>query len=144
MGYRWHDTKKIAPQFAFGYGLSYTTFEYGKLTTDKKTYRPDETIKLSFTLKNIGKTDGAEVVQVYATQPKASVLRPTKELKAFHKVYLKAGETQTVELQVKIKDLAFYSEKTQSWAVEPGEFILRNAASAADVKSSVSVKVVHE
>ena len=144
VGYRWHDTKKIAPQFAFGYGLSYTTFEYGKLTTDKKTYHPDETIKLSFTLKNIGKTDGAEVVQVYATQPKASVLRPAKELKAFHKVYLKAGETQTVELQVKIKDLAFYSEKTQSWAVEPGEFILRNAASAADVKSSVSVKVVHE
>ena len=141
VGYRWFDTKKIAPQFAFGYGLSYTSFEYGKITTDKTAYKADETIKISFTLKNTGKVDGAEAVQVYASQPKASVMRPAKELKAFTKVFLKAGETQTVSLEVKVKDMAFYNEKSMSWTVEPGEFVLRNAASAADVKSSVSIQV---
>ena len=141
VGYRWFDTKKIAPQFAFGYGLSYTTFEYGKITTDKTAYKADETIKISFTLKNTGKVDGAEAVQVYASQPKASVMRPAKELKAFTKVFLKAGETQTVSLEVKVKDMAFYNEKSMSWTVEPGEFVLRNAASSADVKSSVSIQV---
>jgi len=141
VGYRWFDTKKIAPQFAFGYGLSYTTFEYGKIATDKKNYTADETIKVSFSLKNAGKVAGAEAVQVYASQPKASVMRPVKELKAFKKVYLKAGESQTVELEVKAKDLAFYNDRTQQWTVEPGEFILRNAASSAEVKSSVSIQV---
>lgn len=141
VGYRWFDTKKIAPQFAFGYGLSYTSFEYGKIATDKPAYKADETIKISFTLKNTGKVDGAEAVQVYASQPKASVMRPAKELKAFQKVFLKAGETQTVSLEVKVTDMAFYNEKTMSWTVEPGEFVLRNAASAADVKSSVSIQI---
>jgi len=141
VGYRWFDTKKIAPQFAFGYGLSYTTFEYGKITTDKKTYSPDETIKISFTLKNTGKVDGAEAVQVYASQPEASVMRPAKELKAFKKVFLKAGEIKTMELEVKVKDLAFYNETTHQWTVESGEFVLRNAASSVDVKSSASILV---
>jgi beta-glucosidase len=141
VGYRWFDTKRIVPQFAFGYGLSYTTFEYGKITTDKKAYNPDETIKVSFTLTNTGKADGAEAVQVYASQPKASVVRPAKELKAFKKVFLKAGESQQVELEVNVKDLAFYNEQTHAWTVEPGEFILRNAASAAEVKSSISIQV---
>jgi len=141
VGYRWFDTKKIVPQFAFGYGLSYTTFEYGKITTDKKNYTADETIKVSFSLKNTGKVAGAEAVQVYASQPKASVMRPVKELKAFKKVNLKGGESQTVELEVKVKDLAFYNDRTQQWTVEPGEFVLRNAASSAEVKSSVSIQV---
>jgi len=141
VGYRWFDTKKIAPQFAFGYGLSYTTFEYGKITTDKKSYSSDETINVSFTLKNTGKADGAEAVQVYASQPKASVMRPAKELKAFKKVFLKVGETKTVELEVKVIDLAFYNETAKEWTVEPGEFVLRNAASSTEIKSSVSIQV---
>jgi beta-glucosidase len=68
-------------------------------------------------------------------------MRPAKELKAFKKVYLKAGETQTVSLDVKVKDLAFYDERTMSWKVEAGEFVLRNAASSAEVKSSVAIQV---
>lgn len=141
VGYRWFDTKKIVPQFAFGYGLSYTSFEYGKIAADKKVYATDEVVKVSFTLKNTGKVDGAEIAQVYMSQPKASVLRPAKELKAFKKVNLKAGETQTVELELNVKDFAFYNDKTRTWEVEPGEFILCNAASSALVKSKVSVTV---
>ena len=141
IGYRWFDTKKITPQFAFGYGLSYTTFEYGKISTDKKEYAKNDIVKLSFTIKNTGKTDGAEIAQVYVSQPKASVLRPVKELKAFKKVNLKSGETQTVELEIKVTDFAFYNDKTHTWDVESGEFIICNAASSANVKSKVTVSV---
>ena len=141
VGYRWFDTKKITPLFPFGFGLSYTTFEYGKIATDKKNYSSDDIIKASFTLKNTGKVDGAEAVQVYVSQPKASVIRPVKELKAFKKVFLKAGEIQTVELEIKAKDMAFYNEKVKDWTLETGEFVLRNAASAADVKSSISIQI---
>lgn len=141
VGYRWFDTKKITPLFAFGYGLSYTSFEYGKMVTDKKSYAADETIKVSFTIKNTGKVDGAEAAQVYVSQPKASVMRPEKELKAFKKIFLKAGEIQTVEMEIKVKDMAFYNEKLKNWTVEPGEFILRNAASSNIIKSSVSIQV---
>ena len=121
--------------------LSYTTFEYGKITTDKKIYASNETIRVSFTLKNTGKIDGSEATQVYVSQTNASVMRPAKELKAFKKVYLKAGENQTVELEIKASDLAYYNEKISGWTVEPGEFILRNAASSADLKSSVSIQL---
>lgn len=141
VGYRWFDTRKITPQFAFGYGLSYTTFEYGKITTDKAAYTQDETIKVSFTVKNTGKVDGAEAVQVYTSQPKALVTRPAKELKAFSKVYLKAGETKTVELEIKAKDMAYFDEKLQDWKLEKGEFVLSNAASAGQVKSNVKIQI---
>jgi len=141
VGYRWFDTKKIQPMFPFGYGLSYTTFKYGKMQADKASYSPDETIKVKFTLANSGKKDGAESVQVYASQPKASVTRPVKELKAFKKIFLKAGESQTVELEVKVKDLAYYDENIHGWKVEKGAFVLSNAASAGDVKSSVKIEV---
>jgi beta-glucosidase len=141
VGYRWFDTKKIAPLFPFGYGLSYTTFEYGKISTDKKTYTADETIRISFTLKNIGKMNGSEVAQVYVSQPKASVIRPVKELKAFKKVFIVAGETQTVEMEIKAKDLSFYNEKTKNWTLEPDEFILSIAASSADVKSKIAIQI---
>ncbi len=141
VGYRWHDTKKIPALFPFGYGLSYTTFEYGKANTDKKEYGKDETIKVSVTVTNKGKVDGAESVQIYASQAKPSVERPEKELKAFKKVFLKAGETQTVELAVPVKDLAFFDDKTHNWTVESDQFTLHCAASSADVKSSVAVKI---
>jgi beta-glucosidase len=104
-------------------------------------YTNDESIRLKFSIKNTGKTDGAEVAQVYAAQTKASVLRPVKELKAFKKVFLKAGELKYVELEINAKDLAFYNERTHNWTVEPGEFVLFNAASSAEVKSRVSIQV---
>lgn len=142
VGYRWHDTKKINPQFPFGYGLSYTTFEYGKINTDKKTYSNDESVKVSFTVTNKGKKAGAESVQVYMSQKNPSVMRPVKELKGFKKVYLNAGETQIVEMQIPVKDFAFYDEETANWKLEADEFILQNAASSKDIKSKTVIRVV--
>jgi len=142
VGYRWHDTKQIAPLFPFGHGLSYTTFEFGKLMTSGKTYHAGDTIRLSLSLKNTGKVDGAEVVQIYATQEKPSVMRPEKELRAFRKVFLKAGETQTVTLEIKTSELAFYDETLHDWRLEPGNYVLQSAASASDIHGRMEIKVV--
>jgi beta-glucosidase len=141
VGYRWFDTKKIAPQFAFGYGLSYTSFEFGKPTTDSSNYGQNDLIRILLTLKNTGLKDGAEVVQVYASQKKPSVLRPTKELKAFKKIFLEAGEIQKLELEIKAKDLAFYDEATHDWKLEAGEYLLRIGSSSVEIKGQVTVKI---
>ncbi|HCO68100.1 MAG TPA: glycosyl hydrolase, partial [Dysgonomonas sp.] len=141
VGYRWHDTKKIPAMFPFGYGLSYTTFEYGKVTADKKQYTKDEIIRLSFTLTNKGKSDGAESVQIYASQINPSLARPEKELKAFDKIFLKAGESKNVEIAVPVKDLAYFDDNKHDWVVEADKFTLHCAASSADIKSSVTVEV---
>lgn len=141
VGYRWHDTKKIPAMFPFGYGLSYTTFEYGKVTADKKQYTKDEIIRLSFTLTNKGKSDGAESVQIYASQINPSLARPVKELKAFDKIFLKAGESKNVEIAVPVKDLAYFDDNEHDWVVEADKFTLHCAASSADIKSSVTVEV---
>jgi beta-glucosidase len=141
VGYRWFDTKGIEPLYPFGFGLSYTSFNITNATTDKKEFNQNEEIALKCTIKNSGKLDGAEVVQLYASQSISSVIRPKKELKGFQKVFLKAGEEKTVELKVKVKDLAFYDEKTSSWKVEPGEFVLHLGTSVKDIVSSVSVQV---
>jgi len=141
VGYRWFDTKGIDPQFPFGYGMSYTTFEITNTSTDKKKYSENDEIIVKFTIKNSGKLKGAEVVQLYASQTVCSVLRPKKELKAFDKIFLKPGEQKNVELKVKVKDLAFYDEKTSSWKIEPGEFVLHTATSAKDIVSSLPIAI---
>lgn len=141
VGYRWLDTKKIKPLYAFGYGMSYTTFKYGKATTDRKEYTVADTATLTFTLTNTGEREGAEIAQVYISQPKASVMRPVKELKGFTKVKLQAGETKTVKIQLPVKEWAFYSETSQSWVVEPGEFVISLGASSDDIKHKCVVTI---
>ncbi|MWB93111.1 glycosyl hydrolase [Flavobacterium sp. GA093] len=141
VGYRWFDTKGIEPQYAFGYGMSYTTFGITNVTSDKKSYGTNEEITVKFDIKNTGKTDGAEVVQLYVGQTTSSVIRPKKELKAFDKIFLKPGEQKTVDLKVKVKDLAFYDEKTSSWKIEPGEYVLYTATSVQNVVSSLTINV---
>jgi beta-glucosidase len=142
VGYRWYDTKKIEPQFPFGYGLSYTDFSISKLFTDKSSYKKDETIHAKFTIKNTGSSYGAEVVQLYVGDPVCSVLRPEKELKAFEKIFLKPGETKTVEMQVKVADLAFYDESKKAWNTEAGEYILELGKSSRNIilKTKIAVK----
>ena len=131
VGYRWFDTKKITPLFPFGYGLSYTTFEYSNLSTDKKSYTKTDNITLTFSLKNTGAVAGAEVAQLYVSDPKCSVMRPAKELKGFSKNFLQPGESKQVFITVPVSSLAFYSEKEKKWVVEPGKFeLLINSSSA--------------
>ncbi len=141
VGYRWFDTKKIQPQFPFGYGLSYTGFVLNSFSTDKKSYEKDDIIHAKFVIRNTGSRYGAEVVQLYVSDPVSSVLRPEKELKAFQKVFLQPGETKTVELQVKIKDLAFYDEAKKSWKVEAGEFVLQLGNSSRNISKTVKISI---
>lgn len=141
VGYRWYDTKKIKSLFPFGYGLSYTTFNYGKARTNKKSYRPDEKVKLSFTLKNSGQQAGAETVQVYMSQKKPSVLRPVKELKAFEKVFLQPGEERVVELEIPVSSFAFYDEGIADWKLENDKYLLHVASSSRQIHSTATIEV---
>jgi len=141
VGYRWFETKKIAPQFPFGYGLSYTNFELDALSTDKNTYSKDEIIRIKFSVKNTGKLYGAEVAQLYVSDPVCSVLRPTKELKAFQKVFLQPGEVKTVELNVKVSDLAFYDETKKDWNVAAGDFVFQLGNSSRDIFKALKITV---
>ena len=141
VGYRWHDTKKIKPLFAFGYGMSYTTFKMMNAKTDKSTYKNGEVIKVSCEIKNTGETKGAEVIQVYANDVEASVLRPLKELKAFNKVMLNAGEVQTVTFEIPVNDLAFFDNSIMDWNLESGQFKLMVGTSSCDIKKVLQFKV---
>lgn len=141
VGYRWYDTKNIAPQFPFGYGLSYTTFALDNAKTDKKAYGKTDTVNLTFTLKNTGKVDGAEVAQVYVSQKNAPVMRPAKELKGFKKVFLKAGEQQTVTIPVNVKDMAYWNDKTNNWQVDAGDFVLSLGTSSGNVQYTLPIQV---
>lgn len=141
VGYRWFDTKGLPVVYPFGYGLSYTTFNYSNLNTDKKTYDQADTIQATFTLTNTGDHEGAEVAQLYVSDPVCSVMRPVKELKGFKKVFLKPGESRRITLDIPVSSLAFYSEAQSQFVVEPGEFILQLGASASDIKQKISVEV---
>lgn len=141
VGYRWFDTKGLPVVYPFGYGLSYTTFDYSNLNTDKKTYDQADTIQATFTLTNTGDREGAEVAQLYVSDPVCSVMRPVKELKGFKKVFLKPGESRRITLDIPVSSLAFYSEAQSQFVVEPGEFILQLGASASDITQRISVEV---
>ena len=141
VGYRWFDTKGLPVVYPFGYGLSYTTFNYSNLNTDKKTYDQADTIQATFTLTNTGDREGAEVAQLYVSDPVCSVMRPVKELKDFKKVFLKPGESRRITLDIPVSSLAFYSEAQSQFVVEPGEFILQLGASASDITQRISVEV---
>lgn len=137
VGYRWFDTKKIRPLFAFGHGLSYTTFGYGKLSADTSKIGPDGAMTLSVDVTNTGSRAGAETVQLYISDTKASVKRPAKELKNFAKIYLEPGQTKTVTFTVRPSDLAFFDAGAHAWKAEPGEFRAHVGAASDDIRSSL-------
>lgn len=141
VGYRWFDTKKIEPLYPFGYGLSYTTFTFDNAKTDKKEYTADETITVSVTVKNTGKVDGKEVVQVYASKLDSKITRAAQELKGFQKVLVKAGNSVTVTIKVPVKELAYYNVETKKWTVEPGNYILRLGSSSRDIKKEIVITI---
>jgi beta-glucosidase len=134
VGYRWHDAKKIKPLFSFGHGLSYTQFEYGKLSLNKKTITTGETITVSIPVKNTGARAGAEIIQLYIKDDKSSLPRPEKELKGFQKVFLQAGEEQTVTFAIQPEALQFYDDQQSAWVAEPGKFTVLIGASSTDIR----------
>jgi beta-glucosidase len=118
------------PLFPFGYGLSYTTFGYSGIALDKAVYGKDDDITVSLTLANTGDCDGTEVVQVYVRDLVGSITRPVKELKAFDRVALKAGESKNLTFRIPVSDLAFYGLDGVK-KVEPGDFQLWVAGDSA-------------
>lgn len=137
VGYRWMDKQKIKPLFSFGHGLSYTSFQYGKVTADKKEISPDDRLSFTLTVKNTGNRKGAEIVQLYISDKKSSLPRPVKELKAFQKVYLEPGEEKTVTLTIDKSALSFFDDNKHEWVAEPGEFEALIGASSTDIKGKV-------
>jgi len=135
VGYRYYDTYNVAPQFAFGHGLSYTTFKYDNLSVTPG--KQSATVKLTVT--NSGQTAGAEVVQVYVKDEQAAVKRPEKELKGFQKVFLKPGESQTVTLTLDADAFQYYDEGRKQWVLEPGKFGVLVGSSSRDIRLTGSV-----
>lgn len=142
VGYRWADKqKKSKPLFAFGHGLSYTTFEYGKPVADAKTMSPDGKLTVKVTVKNTGSREGQEVVQLYIADKKSSLPRPLKELKGFKKIKLTPGESKEVSFVIDKEALSFFDDTKHAWIAEPGKFEAIIAASAVDVKGTVAFEL---
>jgi len=133
---------KNSPKFPFGYGLSYTTFEYSGLKLSSNKIKSNETIKVSFQLKNTGKVAGEEVVQLYLKDKFGSVVRPVLELKDFQKLKLNAGESKTIEFIIDKEKLSFYNNKLE-WVAEPGDFEVMIGASSADIKLKSDFELVN-
>src|SRR5690606_35037240 len=128
------------PLYEFGFGLSYTTFEISNLKLDKTTINQGDSIKVSVQVKNTGNYDGAEVVQLYTSDLVGSIIRPVKELKGFKKVFLKKGESKTVEFNLTTQDLKFYNSAF-NFVAEPGEFeVFVGNSSNAKLKSKFELK----
>jgi beta-glucosidase len=133
VGYRGYDKNKTEPQFCFGYGLSYTTFEFGGLKVVAKGTGESRIFNITCTVGNTGDRAGAEVAQLYVGQEQSSVPRPIRELKGFNKVMLQPGETKKVTFTLSAKDLAFYDVDTHAWKTEPGKFNLWVGSSSRDL-----------
>ena len=141
IGYRYYDTAKKDVLFPFGYGLSYTTFEYSDVKLSASSIKDSETVDVSFKLKNTGAVDGAEIAEVYVSDKESSIFRPEKELRAFTKVFLKAGEEKEVTLTLGKRAFAYYSTDLGDWHVESGDYDILVAASSRDIRLTATVNV---
>lgn len=141
VGYRYYDKKEIEPLFPFGYGLSYTTFEYNNLTIDKKEMNDTETAKVTVTVKNTGLVPGKEIVQLYISAVESQVIRPEKELKGFEKVELQPGEEKTVTFILDRRSFAYYNVDLNDWHVETGEYNILVGKSSKEIVLKDSILV---
>ena len=137
VGYRWIDKQKLTPLFPFGHGLSYTTFAINNAQVTDNNGQPAVTVEV----KNTGAVAGAQVVQLYVQDVKASVDRPVKELKAFQKVFLQPGETKTVTLALNERAFQFYDEATKAWKAEPGKFNFLIGSSSQNIAQTVAYEL---
>ena len=131
VGYRLYDTRNIPVAFSFGYGLSYTTFEYSNLKIEQEGN--DEYI-ISYDIKNIGQLDGKEISQLYISALDSQTIRPKKELKGFNKVSLKAGERKTIQIVLKRDAFAYFDELIHQWKVEKGTYKIQIGKSCLDIE----------
>ncbi|MGA9978430.1 MAG: glycoside hydrolase family 3 C-terminal domain-containing protein, partial [Candidatus Sulfotelmatobacter sp.] len=134
VGYRYFDRSPTKPLFAFGYGLSYSTFAYSKLAVTPQTGNLNEPVSVSFDVKNTGRREAAEVAELYVGDSHASVPRPVKELKAFAKVSLKPGETRRVTLMLERRAFSFYDVQKKDWNAEPGDFEILVGSSSDNIQ----------
>ncbi len=141
IGYRYYDKAAKAVRYPFGFGLSYTTFEYSDIKLDKTAMSESETLKVSFTVKNTGAVAGHEITQLYVADKVSTIFRPVKELKGFKKVWLNPGESKEVEIELDKRAFAFYNVNISDWCVESGEFDILVGASSADIRLSATVNV---
>ena len=142
VGYRWTDLqKKTKPLFAFGHGLSYTEFEYGKPVLDSEEMNQDGTVTVSVEVSNVGEREGQEVVQLYVGDRKSSLPRPLKELKGFSKISLAPGESRVVDFTVDRDDLSFFDPEKHEWVAEPGVFDIYIGAASDDIRGKVSFRL---
>jgi beta-glucosidase len=131
VGYRYFDTKKVAPQFPFGHGLSYTTFLYENLQLTKGD---NQSVTATVTVRNTGNRQGAEVMQLYVKDVECSVERPDKELKGFQKVMLQPGESKDIIITLPVDAFRFFDEKKMEWVLEPGKFQIMAGSSSRDIR----------
>lgn len=134
VGYRWFDTKNLPVMYPFGHGLTYTSFEYSGLSTDREKYGKNDMISLTLDLKNTGSATADEVVQAYVHRINPSVEWPAKELKAFSRVTLSPGESRRVTLEIPVKSLQYWDEKLQAWNDDLCHIQLQVGASAGDIR----------
>jgi beta-glucosidase len=138
VGYRYYEKKKVAPLFPFGFGLSYTTFDYDALRLSAQEIGPDDTLQVSVDVTNTGQRAGQEIVQLYVRDIASRLHRPNKELKAFAKVQLEPGERKTVTLTLNRDALAYYDDQPHAWVAEAGEFEVLVGASSQDIRATAT------
>jgi beta-glucosidase len=145
VGYRYYDKKNVEPLFPFGYGLSYTSFEFSDISVDRVAFSEKDTVNISVVVKNTGKIAGQEVVQLYVKDLVSSVMRPEKELKHFSKILLKPGEKKTVSFQLSNRDFAFYSARHKQWISETGDFtvMIGNSSQNLPEQHEISLLVLN-
>ena len=142
VGYRWAEKEQIKPLFAFGHGLSYTTFGYGEAKAAKATMKENGTLSVSVDVTNTGDVAGKEVVQLYIGDNEASVARPVKELKGFRKIALEPGQKQTVTFEITPDMLKFFDADKHEWVLEKGKFTAYICAASDDVRTQVEFEVI--
>ncbi len=141
VGYRYYDTAHKNVRFPFGYGLSYTNFEYSDLNVSADSIKDTDTLTVSFKIKNTGNVDGAEIAQVYVTDNESTIYRPEQELRGFKKVFLKSGEEKEISIDLGKRAFAYYNVNIHDWHVESGKFTVKIGASSRDIKLTAEVNV---
>lgn len=142
VGYRWFDTKNIKPMYPFGYGLSYTSFDFKNSKVDKEeAYTPNDTITVEIEVENTGDTEGKEVVQVYMSKSDSQIERAAQELKGFKKVTVGAGNSEIVSIEIPVKELAYYNVENKSWSVEPGIYTLKIGNSSRNILEQLKIEI---